>query len=132
MRLTAQQFAHVYLDLIEKHPEKTLEELAYGFASFLKEQHQLFLWRDIVAKIHLLWKKKNGISEVHITTAAIFPKEQQIHLAEQIKGADIQMHVDPNLIAGTIIRVDDRLIDGSVRGQLERMKQVMLTNNHYV
>ena len=86
----------------------------------------------MVTNINVLWKKKYGISQVEIITPTPFPKDEQNHLTDLIKGADMQMKVDPTLIGGTIIRVDDRLIDASVRGRLERMKQMMMTNNHYV
>ena len=32
------------------------------------------------------------------------------------------MNVDPSLLGGVIVRIGDRMIDGSVRGRLERLR----------
>ena len=43
---------------------------------------------------------------------------------EQTTGGRIALdvQVDPSLLGGLIVRVGDRLIDGSVRGRLERLR----------
>jgi F-type H+-transporting ATPase subunit delta len=35
---------------------------------------------------------------------------------------ELQTSVDPSLLGGLVVRVGDRLIDGSVRGRLERLR----------
>jgi len=39
---------------------------------------------------------------------------------------DIQFKVDPGILGGLVIRVDDRIVDGSVAGQLEGMRQELI------
>jgi F-type H+-transporting ATPase subunit delta len=34
----------------------------------------------------------------------------------------LETAVDPDLIGGVVVRIGDRLIDGSVRGRLERLR----------
>ena len=43
---------------------------------------------------------------------------------EQMTGGPIELdlQVDPSLLGGLVVRVGDRLIDGSVRGRLERLR----------
>ena len=44
---------------------------------------------------------------------------------EQMTGATVALttDIDPSLLGGLVVRVGDRLIDGSVRGRLERLRQ---------
>ena len=43
---------------------------------------------------------------------------------EQMTGAQVRLEtgVDPGIIGGLVVRLGDRLIDGSVRGRLERLR----------
>ena len=42
------------------------------------------------------------------------------------KDAVVHPYVDESLIGGMVLRVGDRLVDGSVKGQLAAMKKQML------
>jgi F0F1-type ATP synthase delta subunit len=35
----------------------------------------------------------------------------------------MRLHVDPSIIGGVVVRVGDKLIDGSVTTQLQRLRQ---------
>ena len=39
---------------------------------------------------------------------------------------DVVFKVDPNILGGLVIRVDDRVVDGSVAGQLQGLRQDLL------
>jgi F-type H+-transporting ATPase subunit delta len=43
---------------------------------------------------------------------------------EQMSGNQVELEtaIDPDLIGGVVVRIGDRLIDGSVRGRLERLR----------
>lgn len=38
-------------------------------------------------------------------------------------GADVRFHVDPQILGGLVVRVGDRVVDGSVAGQLQGLQQ---------
>jgi F-type H+-transporting ATPase subunit delta len=48
---------------------------------------------------------------------------------EQFTGGRIELdvQVDPSLLGGLVVRVGDRLIDGSVRGRLERLRNQLVS-----
>lgn len=65
--------------------------------------------------------------DVDITTAVAVENAQQEALAAAIKkrlsrDVAVQWHTDEALIAGAVIRAGDLVIDGSVRGELERLQ----------
>jgi F-type H+-transporting ATPase subunit delta len=73
-----------------------------------------------------------GIVHAVFTTAIPLGKDDQQRYwqaLEQRLGRKVQLSfaTDPALMAGATIRVGDRLIDGTVRMQLERMRQELLS-----
>ncbi|RLC78461.1 MAG: hypothetical protein DRJ03_25200 [Chloroflexi bacterium] len=65
---------------------------------------------------------------VTITSALPLTEEQQAtvrrDLAARMGGeSEIAFQVDPQILGGLVVRVGDRLVDGSVTGQLERLHQ---------
>ncbi len=40
---------------------------------------------------------------------------------------ELEQEVDPSLLGGLVVRVGDRLIDGSVRGRLERLRNQLVS-----
>jgi F-type H+-transporting ATPase subunit delta len=39
----------------------------------------------------------------------------------------LDVQVDPSLLGGLVVRIGDRLIDGSVRGRLERLRAQLIS-----
>ena len=69
-----------------------------------------------------------GVVRAEVTTAVELGQEQIDRLARTLGeavGADVVVgtRVDPEVIGGMVARVDDRLIDGSVRTRLQEMKR---------
>ena len=40
---------------------------------------------------------------------------------------ELSVETDPTLLGGLVVRVGDRLIDGSVRGRLERLRSQLVS-----
>ena len=82
---------------------------------------------DIAHEFRRLHNKQAGIVEATATSAATLePAEVDALRArlEQMTGAKIELDllVDAQLLGGVQVRVGDLLIDGSVRGRLERLR----------
>jgi F-type H+-transporting ATPase subunit delta len=79
-----------------------------------------------------LLEEQLGKIEVDVTVAARLSAEELEQVRQRIsaamkRDAVVHQYVDESIIGGIIIRVQDRLIDGSVRKQLETLKQKMLS-----
>lgn len=73
-----------------------------------------------------------GIVHASFTTAIPLDKDDQQRywrLLEQRLGRKVEMTfgTDPGLIGGATIRIGDRVVDGSIRTQLERLRQELLS-----
>jgi F-type H+-transporting ATPase subunit delta len=72
------------------------------------------------------------ITHATATSAAPLEEDEARALAsrlEQLTGGTValDLQVDPDIIGGLIVRVGDRLIDGSVRGRLERLRSRLVS-----
>ena len=80
---------------------------------------------------------RQGITQATATSAlplAVLPRTPDEVRAiterlEQTTGGRVELAsaVDPSLLGGVIVRVGDRLIDGSVRGRLERLRNQLVS-----
>lgn len=74
-----------------------------------------------------LYERREGIVEARVTSAAPLDDAETAALRKRLSattGGRIEMafEVDPAILGGVVVRLGDRLIDGSVRGRLERLR----------
>ena len=82
---------------------------------------------DIAREFRRLYNLEQGIVEARATSAAKLSDDEVKALSarlEQMTGGRIELtlSVDPALLGGLQVRMGDLLIDGSVRGRLERLR----------
>jgi F-type H+-transporting ATPase subunit delta len=81
----------------------------------------------IAAEFRRLDDDRQGIVHANATSAAPLTDTEKRALTarlEQMTGGRVALEtdVDESLLGGLVVRVGDRLIDGSVRGRLERLR----------
>jgi F-type H+-transporting ATPase subunit delta len=92
---------------------------------------RLGLIRDAAKVARKMWFDRSGRTPVQLETANPLDAdvEQEILTAfARVLGSDpiVTQWVNPDLIAGFVLRVGDRVYDGSVRTRLEHMRQGMI------
>lgn len=107
-------------------PAKEVSVKMKEIVKYLSEKGLMTRWRELEKEIHLAWKEKFGASKVTIVSAHPLPQKTYQILEEFAPGAEFTERVDDRLMGGAIIRIDDRRIDGSVIGALQRLKNVLL------
>lgn len=83
---------------------------------------------DIVDQFMALRDEKQGIVEVHITSAVPLTPAQEQALSVELqqytrKAVRPRMQVNPGIRGGLVIRVGDTMLDGSVTHQLEVLRE---------
>jgi F-type H+-transporting ATPase subunit delta len=86
----------------------------------------------VAAEFRRLDNARQGITLATATSAApLSPEDVRALTArmEQFTGGrvELDLQVDPSLLGGLVVRVGDRLIDGSVRGRLERLRNQLVS-----
>jgi F-type H+-transporting ATPase subunit delta len=87
----------------------------------------------VVRELRRLDARRRGLVEAVVTSAAPLDDTERAALAERLTSMTGQTihteeRVDPELLGGLQVRIGDRLIDGSVRGRLERLRASLATS----
>ena len=87
----------------------------------------------VAAEFRRLYNRRAGIVEATATSAAPLSDrdvaELQSRLVDIAGGqVELSLEVDPSLIGGITVRLGDRLLDGSVRGRLERLRNRLVAS----
>jgi F-type H+-transporting ATPase subunit delta len=93
----------------------------------LLHRGRIDLLQRVAAEFKRLDDRRLGITPATATSAAPLEPTEVRGLTvrlEQLTGGSVELdlQVDPGILGGLIVRVGDRLIDGSVRGRLERLR----------
>ena len=117
--------ARVLVDQVETVSEDEISEIMKDFISYLAKEKLIDKWRDIENAIHAVWKEKYGASKITVVSAHPLTEAANKEIENLAKGADITRRVDERLIGGSIIRIDDKRVDGSIAGLLQKLKMTL-------
>jgi F-type H+-transporting ATPase subunit delta len=86
----------------------------------------------VAAEFRRLDNARQGITLATAISAAPLTQDEVRAVTsrmEQLTGGrvELDLQVDPDLLGGLVVRVGDRLIDGSVRGRLERLRNQLVS-----
>ena len=87
---------------------------------------------SIVEAFEFLIDEHLGFVLADVSSASALTSAQQSSLQAQLtrmagKEAKVKFKTDPALVAGVIARIGSTVYDGSVRGQLERLRATLLS-----
>jgi F-type H+-transporting ATPase subunit delta len=104
-----------------------------NLVQLLAENHRLAVLPAIAEEFEALRAEAERRVEVEITTAAAVAEPEQQALLGAVRkrlAREVQVawKTDAALIAGAVIRAGDLVIDGSVAGELEQLRQAVAAN----
>lgn len=111
------------------------EEMSDSTTNFLKvlvDNDRVEILEDVVPRYEDLVEEYQGKVEVHLTTAIELSDEMldrfKSRLGEILDGYEVVLEtdVDSDLVGGAIVRVGEMQVDGSVRSQLQGLREKML------
>jgi len=113
-------------DLMLEIAGDAIPERARNLVELLAANDRLMVLPEIARLFAALETEQRGIRRVQIRGPFALSAAQQKELAAALKrrlGADVDLtlETDPSLIGGIQIRADDLVIDGSVRGKLQKL-----------
>jgi F-type H+-transporting ATPase subunit delta len=123
----------------ERQKRRAIEGLTEGMKSqatnFLKvlvDNGREEILEEALGRYEQLVKEHLGRIEVGVTTAVELSQDQLDRLKERLgrvlEGREVilETNVDPELIGGAVFRFGGRMMDGSIRGRLESLREGML------
>ena len=98
-----------------------------GALLLLVENSREDLVLDIINAVFEQHRKREGIITSRVVSAVQLSDEQRARLVaalQQVSGKSIEAEyaTDPAIVGGLIVRLDDKVFDGSVRRQLQRLR----------
>jgi F-type H+-transporting ATPase subunit delta len=113
--------------LLELAPKLGLQPVAQNFLSVVLQHERISVLDEIVDAFELLLNERLGIVVAQVTSARSLGEEERKELEKALQertGKQVRMSfaVDPGLIGGVSAQVGSTIYDGSVRGQLERLR----------
>lgn len=107
-----------------------LDEISKSFFSILTRKGREFYLPEIVESFIHQYKKHNKITEVKLTTAtqmgtAALEKIKKVLEDSKItdETVEIETSVDPDIIGGFVIELEDKLYDASVAHKLDQVRK---------
>jgi F-type H+-transporting ATPase subunit delta len=99
-----------------------------NFLAVLIEHRRMGMLPQIVRQFEVELNQRLGVTEAEITSARELTAEEKAALEQQVekitgKKVRAQYATRPDVLGGAIIRLGSTIYDGSVRGQLQRIKE---------
>lgn len=116
------QLADLILDICGKQ----FSEQAQNFIKLLAENRRLVLLPEIAEQYEVLRAEAEKTIEAEVVSAFEISEAQRKQIADKLKkrlGREVTLSctVDDTLIGGAIIKAGDLVIDGSTRGQIQKL-----------
>ena len=110
-----------------------LSDTALSFLKVMGDHSRLGLLRQVVGSVQSVWAERNKRQPVEIELAqeATAPLLQElIDALKKSLGTEpvVKTKVNPDLIAGFVVRVDDQVYDASARTSFERARSDMVAS----
>ncbi len=108
-----------------------VSRLTANFLALLVDRRREAFFRDIVAEYVKLANASRNIAEARVTSAVELTAEEKARLNEVLarltgKKVKATYTVDPALIGGVVVRIGDKIIDGSIKTRLATLKERLL------
>jgi ATP synthase F1 delta subunit len=104
------------------------EPVFMNFLEALLERHRMPVIFRIRSRFDRLWEDEHKLLPVEVTSAVQLDEGTVSSIGESIgkqldRTVELSSSVDPNIIGGIVLRVGNFVLDASIRGRLEKLRQ---------
>lgn len=125
MKRTEKQVARALVDALDGATDAQIEAAAAQLVSLLVLRVEVHRVPRVIEALEDAWRERYGAATVTIETAHPLSTALKKRLETLAPGAELKEKVRPEIIGGAKLRIDETVIDGSIEGQLVRLKQVL-------
>ncbi len=103
-----------------------------SFLAVIMDNQRLSELSEIVAEYHAVVDEQSGVAEAEITSARPLNDQDRAQLESQVAklaGGRVRTtyRQDATLLGGAIVRIGSTVYDGSIRAQLQQLKQKLVS-----
>ncbi len=131
MKITPKQYAKALYESVEGKDKKEIKVVVKNFAQLLIAHRQENKLDEIIKYFLKIVDEKEGRIKAKVITAkpldSRMATEIKKYLINLVNAREVilESKVDPRILGGVIIQYKDKVIDGSLRGRLEKLGEVM-------
>lgn len=117
------------LDFVKKVFADKLQEDVFNFIFLLINQKRIYLLSQTADIVDKFYREKHGIRGIKVKTVIPLTKEERNRLetilTKKFGKIEIKEVIDPDLLGGLIIQLDDQVVDESIRVKLHLLRETM-------
>jgi F-type H+-transporting ATPase subunit delta len=128
MTISPKQYAQSLYETVADQGAAAVKAVLKNFVRVLGRRGELAKAGEIITRFTEIWNRAKGELEAELASArALGPTTQDavidyLKTKTGAKAVKLQETIRPELIGGFVLRYDDRVIDGSLRHNLEVLK----------
>jgi F-type H+-transporting ATPase subunit delta len=101
------------------------------FILLLIENGRFELFPEMLESLHEFWNESKGVSTFEVTSVAPLTEDQKRKLTKKLEWLEkkpvfLKYSRDPSLVGGISVQKGNFIYDASVRGNVERLKQLII------
>ncbi len=132
MKYSTRQYAQALYEALHATADADHEKILDKFVALLQENGDLGKFTEIEQAFVEHEKTAKGIKIAEVTTARKMPASEEEKLVRELNDylgekVELKKKVDEGILGGVIIQIEDKLIDGSVRRNLQDLKNNIAT-----
>ena len=126
-KTTNKQLAQALYEITAGVKGEKLSKAVEEFAKLLMRSHKMTRADNIIAEFERYSKKQSGILEIEVQSARKLDEKILNHL-KKVFGDEVEASesVDESLLGGIRVRTEDKILDGSLKTQLNQLKQSLV------
>ena len=118
------------LDSVKAAFEGRIPEYVLSFVQLLCERSRVRAFDDCLNEYEQLYNASKQISEAYVTSAVELTDDEKKKLKlklEKMSGKSLILKctVDKSVLGGVIVKMDGKIMDGSLKHRLEEVKEVI-------
>jgi len=124
-RLSPKQRTQLAMELLTGAPEQLR-----NLVRLLVDRRRVRLLPEVLAHYDVLADRESGVVRAEVTTAVPVDERLRAAIAKALsqrfgKEVQTQVHQDPAIVGGLVVRIGDRVIDDSVRTRLQQLQAAL-------
>lgn len=127
MKFNPKQYAQGLLGLAQAATKKEIPSIVEQFVQFLVRTRQWRFANEILEQIENLVRVEEGKVKVVVESANHVDKFMRQHILDFLRRKENEVEfeekIDQSILGGVKLRLNDLLIDATLSGQLERLRQ---------
>lgn len=132
MKITVNQYANGLYELTTGKSKREINDVIANFIKTLQKNRQLKLAEEIIAKFNEIYNQENGIVEAEVVSHEVLCNSLLIkasnYISNKYKAKEVVLNnkVDSNIKGGIVIKVGDKILNGSVAKQISNLRNTLV------